>query len=48
MISAKLAQKMPREWRVFPDPDLPREFNILTLPYELYNKERGASWSKHM
>jgi hypothetical protein len=48
MISAKLAQKMPREWRVFPDPDLPREFNILTLPYELYNKERGASWSKQM
>jgi hypothetical protein len=48
MISAKLAQKMPREWRVFPDPDLPREFNILTLPYELYSKERGASWSKHM
>ncbi len=48
MISAKLAQKMPREWKMFPDQDIPLEFNILALPYKLYNKERGASWSKHM
>ena len=48
MLSMKLAQKQPREWRMFPNPDLPREFNILALPYQLYNKERGASWSKHM
>ncbi len=48
MLSAKLAQKMPREWRMFPNSDMPREFNILALPYELYQKERGASWSKHM
>jgi len=48
MLSMKLAQRMPREWKVFPDPDVPKEFNILTLPYEMYNKERGASWSKHM
>ncbi len=48
MISAKLAQKMPREWKVFPSSDIPKEFNILVLPYKLYKKERGASWSKHM
>lgn len=48
MISAKLAQKLPREWKIFPDPDIPKEFNILALPYKMYNKERGASWSKHM
>ncbi|ELN6926196.1 DUF1882 domain-containing protein, partial [Campylobacter jejuni] len=22
--------------------------NILILPYEVYQKERGSSWSKHM
>ncbi len=48
MISAKLAQRLPREWKMFPDPDIPKEFNILALPYKMYNKERGASWSKHM
>ena len=48
MLSAKLSQKLPREWRMFPTQELPREFNILALPYELYQKERGASWSKHM
>lgn len=48
MLSLKLSQKLPREWRMFPTSDLPREFNILALPYELYQKERGASWSKHM
>ena len=48
MLSAKLSQKLPREWRMFPTQELPREFNILALPYDLYQKERGASWSKHM
>ena len=48
MLSMKLSQKLPREWRMFPNLELPREFNILALPYELYQKERGASWSKHM
>lgn len=48
LISMKLAQKMPREWKMFPSTDFPKEFNILTLPYKIYNKERGASWSKHM
>lgn len=48
MLSAKLSQKLPKEWRMFPSLDMPREFNILSLPYELYQKERGASWSKHM
>jgi len=32
----------------FPNQDMPKEFNILTLPYNLYQKERGASWSKYM
>lgn len=48
MISMKLSQRLPREWKMLPDPDIPKEFNILALPYELYQKERGASWSKHM
>jgi hypothetical protein len=48
-LSAKLKQKMPTsQWRMFPNPDLPPEFNILILPYGVYAKERGASWSKHM
>lgn len=48
ILSMKLSQKLAKEWRMFPTLDLPREYNILTLPYELYQKERGASWSKHM
>ncbi|WP_353663007.1 DUF1882 domain-containing protein [Hydrogenimonas sp. SS33] len=48
LLSTKLATKLPREWRMFPTTDLPREYNILILPYKLYAKERGASWSKHM
>lgn len=48
MISMKLAAKQPTQWRMFPSADLPDEYNILALPYEVYAKERGASWSKHM
>ncbi|MBE2986420.1 DUF1882 domain-containing protein [Campylobacter sp. RM13119] len=48
MLSMKLSQRLAKEWRMFPNTDMPREFNILALPYELYQKERGASWSKHM
>lgn len=48
MISMKLASKQPKQWRMFPNNDMPNEYNILTLPYEVYAKERGASWSKHM
>ncbi|HIC45039.1 MAG TPA: DUF1882 domain-containing protein [Sulfurimonas sp.] len=48
LISAKLASKMPKQWRVFPTQDLPLEYNILDIPQEVYAKERGASWSKHM
>ncbi|MBU0632669.1 DUF1882 domain-containing protein [bacterium] len=48
MISMKLAAKQPKQWKMFPSDELPPEYNILTLPYELYAKERGASWSKHM
>ncbi len=47
MLSLKLSQKMPVEWKMFPSPDIPREFNILALPFEVFNKERG-SWAKHM
>ncbi len=48
MLSMKLATKLPREWKMFPNPDIPREFNILNLPKKVYRKERGASWAKHM
>jgi hypothetical protein len=47
-LSTKLSQKLPLQWRVFPSSDLPREFNILALPYKVYAKERGTNWSKHM
>lgn len=47
-LSMILAQRLPTEWRMFPNLDIPREFNILALPYALYQKERGANWSKHM
>ncbi len=48
LLSAKLQQKMPKQWKMFPDPNIPREFNILILPYEVYKKERGSTWSKHL
>jgi len=48
MISMKLAAKQPKQWRMFPNNDMPDEYNILVLPYDVYAKERGASWSKHM
>ncbi|OQX72916.1 MAG: ABC transporter [Campylobacteraceae bacterium 4484_4] len=48
MLSMKLATRLPREWKMFPNPDIPREFNILNLPKKVYQKERGASWAKHM
>jgi len=47
-LSMKLSQKLPKQWRVFPTDELPTEFNILNLPYELFKKERGASWARHM
>jgi hypothetical protein len=47
-ISMKLAQKQPKQWKMYPNPDLPDEYNILNIPLEVYAKERGASWSKHM
>ena len=48
LLSLKLGQKLPMEWRVFPNRDIPRDFNILSLPYEVFAKERGSSWAKHM
>jgi hypothetical protein len=47
-LSSKLSQKLPTQWKMFPNNDIPVEFNILTVPYEVYAKERGASWAKHM
>ncbi len=47
-LSVMLAQRLPVEWKVFPSMDVPRDFNILTIPYDLYQKERGTSWSRHM
>ncbi|MDR2152800.1 MAG: DUF1882 domain-containing protein [Helicobacteraceae bacterium] len=47
-LSAKLAQKLPRQWRAFPTIDLPPQFNVLAIPYGVYAKERGSGWSKHM
>lgn len=47
-LSMKLSAKQPKQWRMFPNDEMPPEYNILTLPYEVYAKERGASWSKHM
>ena len=47
-LSLKLSTKCAVEWRMFPNDDMPQQFNILALPYEVYAKERGAAWSKHM
>ncbi len=47
-LSAKLSQKLPCQWNMFPNDTMPPEYNILVLPYDVYQKERGASWSKHM
>ena len=47
-LSMKLSQKLPNQWNCFPNDSVPPEFNILALPYELYQKERGSSWSKHL
>lgn len=47
-LSAKLEKVAPKQWRVLPSNDLPPSFNILVLPYEVYAKERGSYWSKHL
>ncbi len=47
-LSMMLSSRMPTEWRVFPTLNLPREYNIMALPYEVFHKERGTSWSRHM
>lgn len=47
-ISAKLEKLTPKQWRIFPSNDIPPSFNILVLPYEVYAKERGSYWSKHL
>ena len=47
-LSAKLATKVPKEWKMFPNADIPKEFNILNLPKKVYAKERGSSWARHM
>lgn len=47
-LSLLFASKMPVQWRVFPTINLPKEYNIMILPYEVYQKERGSSWARHM
>jgi hypothetical protein len=47
-LSLKLSSKTPKQWKMFPNPDIPPEYNILILPYKVYAKERGASWAKHL
>ncbi len=47
-LNVKLEKVAPKQWRVFPTVDLPLNFNILALPYEVYAKERGTYWSKHL
>lgn len=47
-LSIKLAQHCPKEWKIFPNDDMPPYFNILALPYEVFAKERSAAWAKHM
>ncbi len=47
-LSMMFSTKMPVEWRAFPTLNLPREYNIMILPYDVFKKERGTSWSKHM
>lgn len=42
-ISMKLAEKQPKEWRVFPNINIPNEYNILILPYEIYALEPDVS-----
>ena len=46
-LSMKLSTKCPIEWRMFPSNDVPPQFNILVLPYDVYAKERSA-WARHM
>jgi len=36
IISAKLEEKMQRQWRVFPTDSLPEAYNIMNLPYTLF------------
>lgn len=47
-LSLKLENVAPKQWRVFPTNEVPPSFNILVLPYEVYAKERGSYWSKHL
>lgn len=47
-LSLKLEALAPKQWRVFPSNEVPPNFNILALPYEVYAKERGSYWSKHL
>jgi len=37
-ISDALSMRLTKEWRCLPDKKLPKEYNILTLPYkEIFN-----------
>lgn len=47
-IGLRLENLAPKQWRIFPTDEVPPSFNILVLPYDIYAKERGTSWSKYM
>ncbi|MGX2981557.1 DUF1882 domain-containing protein [Helicobacter sp. 23-1045] len=47
-LSLRLEAVAPKQWRIFPTNEVPLGFNILALPYEVYAKERGSFWSKHL
>jgi hypothetical protein len=47
-LSLKLAAKQPKQWRMYPNDEQPLEYQILNIPYDVYAKERGSSFAKHM
>ncbi|RUM66235.1 MAG: DUF1882 domain-containing protein [Sulfurimonas sp.] len=47
-LSMKLAAKQPKQWRMYPNDEQPLAYQILNIPYDVYAKERGASFAKHM
>lgn len=47
-LGSKLERITSKQWRIFPNSDVPPSFNILVLPYDVYAKERGSYWSKHL
>jgi len=36
IISNKLEEKLEKQWRIFPNPKLPKAYNILNIPYNTF------------